>query len=529
MQKHTIFFKWAFSLSFALGLVWLVAVGSAPPAIQARAPENHGPRPVGPAFVRTGGTGAWCLQADPCGSLQAAINQSQPGNGDTIYVAAGTYTGTGQAVITLTQSITLYGGWDGSPSGPIVRDPQLYPTVLDGEWARRVISITGDITPTIEGFIIKRGNATGQLAHCPSIAGNPDGCGGGIFVYNAHPVIVNNIITNNVAAVTTQGYPTGTTGYGGGIYLRNADRAVISGNVVISNTASTANGGSGGGIYLEGTGKGLVIKANQVLSNHATTRNIPQAWGGGIGSRGPDGALIQGNRIEGNRTNASGTGYGAGLYQWYGSATYRNNIVRGNHGGQAVYLGWSGSRFENNVVVDNATRIGIRLVNGPGPTLVNNAVVRSASDLYTLGAFAYAGGPLNATLLHNTLVGNGNVPGVYIENAYVTLFLTNTIIVSHTWGITNTYTTGSAIYADHTLFWANAQNGLTGTNPLFGDPRLQSDGYHIGSGSAARDAGIATAVVTDIDGDKRPIGLGYDIGADEAWPTLYLPLVLRKS
>jgi hypothetical protein len=53
--------------------------------------------------------------------------------------------------------------------------------------------------------------------------------------------------------------------------------------------------------------------------------------------------------------------------------------------------------------------------------------------------------------------------------------------------------------------------------------------YHIGPTSAARDAGVAAGIHTDIDGDPRPFGAGYDIGADESltpfW--IYLPLVFR--
>jgi len=502
-------------LTLALGLTLGLLI-----AFSAFSPVRADP---GVLFVKPDGSGTDCSQASPC-SLQTALAQSS--DGATIYVAGGTYTGTGAAVITVTRSITLYGGWDGAASGPVVRDPDAHPTTLDGEGARRVVHISGDITPTLNGFIIARGNGTGLVADCYGPAGNPDGCGGGIFVYQAHPLIVNNVITNNVAAITTAGYPTSTTGYGGGMYLRDADRAVISGNVIISNVASTVNDGMGGGICLLGTGSGLIVQANQVLSNVAAQST---GWGGGIAG-GPDGALIRGNLLEGNRTSATGGGYGAGLYQWYGSAEYRDNIVRGNTGAHAVYLGYSRSPFEGNRVVDNATRAGVYLANGPGPTLVNNVVARSASNLYTICARAYAGAPLNATLLQNTLVGSGSGSGVYIETGYVTLSLTNNIIVSHVWGITNTVPASSAVFADHTLFWGNTQNGITGNHPILGDPRLASDGYHLGPGSAAVDAGVTESTVrTDIDGDPRPIGAGYDIGADEYVARVYLPLVLRNS
>lgn len=95
-------------------------------------------------------------------------------------------------------------------------------------------------------------------------------------------------------------------------------------------------------------------------------------------------------------------------------------------------------------------------------------------------------------------------------------------------GITNAYPASSTIYADHTLFWANTNNGLTGSNPVYGDPRLLPDGYHLGPGSAAIDAGANAGVTTDIDGDARPISAGYDIGADGALYRIYLPLVLRN-
>jgi hypothetical protein len=481
-------------------------------------------------FVAPNGAGAACSQALPC-SLQVALTLTLAG--DSIYVAGGTYTGTAAQVLDLGKSVALYGSWDGAPAGPIARFPALHSSVLDGQGLRRVVRITGDVTPTLDGFTITGGNATGLTTGCPD--DRADGCGGGIFILNAHPIISNNTITNNVAAVTTAGYPTGTTGYGGGIYAAGATRMQIIKNVIISNTGSLVNCGQGGGILLYPYGNGVFgtsVQANQILSNTATTTNLGCAWGGGV-SGGPDGVVIQGNMVAGNRANGYGGGQGAGLYQWYGSALYYGNLVTGNLGaasGQAIYAGYSQSRFEANRVMDNATTQGIQLINGStgGPWLVNNVVGRSGDE--SIALLGSGGHPLTVTLLNNTVIGAGAGRGVDVETAYVTVLMTNTILAGQTWGITNTFPASSTILASHTLFWGNAHDGPLGDAPVYGDPAFADDGYHIGLGSAALDAGAPlSSVATDVDGEPRPNGPAWDIGADEAQlRRIYLPIVLRQ-
>ena len=91
----------------------------------------------GDLFVTVAGSGMACTQASPCG-LQTAL--SNAGAGDNIYLAAGTYTGAGTEVVSATESINLYGGWNGAASGPVLRDPIRTPlrwmgNRLDG-WSR---------------------------------------------------------------------------------------------------------------------------------------------------------------------------------------------------------------------------------------------------------------------------------------------------------------------------------------------------------------------------------------------------------
>lgn len=179
----------------------------------------------GVRYVAPGGTDlSDCKSiANVCRTVQHAIDVAD--SGDTIWVAQGTYTSTGLSVITVTKTITLYGGWDGATAG--VRDPETYPTVLDGEGQRRVVYISGSVSPTVDGFIITRGNAS----HAPLAY---RGLGGGICNLGATSVIANNVITNNVAYTGTDQY-----GVGGGIYFYAPSSAVITGNQVLSNVAST--------------------------------------------------------------------------------------------------------------------------------------------------------------------------------------------------------------------------------------------------------------------------------------------------
>lgn len=469
-------------------------------------------------FASTTGSGSGCTQPNPC-SLQSALNKAI--DGDVIFVAAGTYTGSGGAVITLTKSITLYGGWDGVGSGAPMHDPDLYPTQLNGQGMRRVVHISGDITPTLDGFIFMRGNATGMLDNCPSSAG---GCGGGIFVNGAHPVIVNNVITNNIATINASGVD--SSGYGGGLYLQDAARAIISGNLIISNAASTVSYGCGGGLYLGYNSSGMQVQNNQVLSNSATTADALGSGGGIFG--GPDGVLIQDNLLIGNRTNSVGSGFGAAFYQSDGSATFQKNLLSGNKGSSVIYLEHSHSLIEGNKLIDNATSTGFMVINGPvgggGPTLVNNIVIHNQTAFYARGWTTL---PLTVILLHNTLIGSGTGYGVNVSY-YVNMVLTDTIVASTTWGITNTMPASSTVHADHTMFWANLHDGILGSNPVNGNPAFTADGYHLGPGSAAIDAGVNAGVTIDIDGDARPIGAGYDIGADERRMYIFLPLVIKE-
>jgi hypothetical protein len=63
-------------------------------------------------------------------------------------------------------------------------------------------------------------------------------------------------------------------------------------------------------------------------------------------------------------------------------------------------------------------------------------------------------------------------------------------------------------------------NDLVNVDPLLIDPAR--DNYHIPAGSPAVDTGLDVGIITDLDGNLRPQGNGYDIGAYEFTPAILL-------
>jgi hypothetical protein len=111
------------------------------------------------------------------------------------------------------------------------------------------------------------------------------------------------------------------------------------------------------------------------------------------------------------------------------------------------------------------------------------------------------------------------------------VWLTNTILASHTTGITVaagiTATMNGMLWYSNTANWGGAGT-LTHTgdytgNPAFVDP--DRGDYHIGPDSAALGRGVAAGVTTDKDGWPRDVA-HPDLGAYEFVGT-YLPVILK--
>ncbi len=294
--------------------------------------------------------------------------------------------------------------------------------------------------------------------------------GGGVHLWSAWVTVTHNFISGNTAIA----------GDGGGLYLQWSDHTTLCSNTISGNTAIA---GDGGGLYI-------------YISNDNT---------------------LSGNTISGNRAGNQGGGVGlySGWTQWSGNIIAGNEALSG--GGIFAYSHWGS--LDNNIIADNSC---------------------SAT-----GAGLYSDWYSSLHLRHTTIAYNtgGDGSGISIGSRATTA-MTDTILVGHTLGIT--VTAGATATLEATLWgsgaWANGADWggsgaiFTGTVNLWGDPGFVNPAagdYHIGPTSAAVDVGVDAGVTTDIDGDPRPYGSGYDIGADECtvaggqW-RIFLPLVLRN-
>jgi uncharacterized repeat protein (TIGR01451 family) len=239
-------------------------------------------------------------------------------------------------------------------------------------------------------------------------------------------------------------------------------------------------------------------------------------YGGGLYLDSSD-ATLSANSVASNTA-----ALGGGLYLSYSPATLSANSVASNtalYDGGGLYLDWSNATLSANSVASNTALYdggGLYLNYSPA-TLTNTVVADNRADQDGGGLFIYSAKP---RLLHTTIAcnGGGDGSGVYVATGS-TAWLTNTILVSHTTGIT--VFPGSTANMYGTLWYGNAADwGGAGTvnhtgdytgDPAFVDP--DRGDYHIGPGSAAIDWGVNAGVTADKDG--RPRDAHPDLGAYE--------------
>lgn len=395
---------------------------------------------------------------DDHATIQGAIGAA--GDGDTIQVAQGTYTEN----LVITESIVLEGGWR---SDWLARDPALYVTTVDGNGTGRVIRISGPCTPTVDGFVVTNGDATGQGGFYSRDAG------GGVYSENANPVIVRNVISGNLACANGEGY-------GGGIYLYNSAGAVVEGNLIQGNRAGVSEYSYGGGLLVRRS-QNTTIRDNAVAYNSAANGIRSDGRGGGLAFLDSAYTTIVSNTIYSNTASVDGSGNGGGLFvEW--ACTYTlvcSNVVYGNlAGGRAgigggAYLRGRYLTVTENLVHHNVAGGGETDESGDGgggglyiwtydSALVRgntiNYNVATRSDMYGIGGGLYLERANNTLLDGNVLVGNkgsthpwGTTWGAGITLYEGTATVINSILANNAPGQGGIFVDGSYSYPGHAI------------------------------------------------------------------------------
>nr|WP_290668597.1 Calx-beta domain-containing protein [Ardenticatena sp.] len=506
--------EWRITLFTTIGLLLLIVWLAWYPSLDAIASPTATTR-----YVDASGT---CGGATPCYStIQAAVDAAN--DGDTIKVAAGTYTGvqtrlsasTGytytQIVFIDSKSLTLEGGYTTSDWN--ISDPATRPTILDAQGYGRGITIlgSGNEHVTLSGFQIVNGDYTNlgnppgiANAACPTTGGD---CAGGLFASLVKVTLRDMLIRNNTAS-RLRPYSEG----GGLLLWEVLDGTTLDAVQVFSNTNIVE--GYGGGISINDALGTITITNSQIEYNHSTFD------GGGIKYTGDGLLTIRNTRFTGNSAVGRSDSNGGAI-----AANVSADVILDR------------VEFRNNVASDDGAALYVRKV-GPSDATVRLVNVLAAENRLTAdkqpygSVFNFLGGTIGTYdihLSHVTIADNRTPGGIRFAQwatsdaiAY-TARITNTLVTSATYGFVGAhYTRTLTIRHTNTLFYnvatqTVAENGtptFIGTGTVTGNPNLDSN-QRLQSGSAAIDAGVNSGVTLDIDGGVRPSGAGYDIGADE--------------
>jgi hypothetical protein len=345
-------------------------------------------------------------------------------------------------------------------------------TIIDGNRNGAVVTFDmGEQPPAaIVGFTIRNGTGNPIYSSWKEVLATPanDRSGGGIFVKAASPLIQHNVITANT--VEDQG---------GGILLY-ASYAHVADNEISYNTANDEHD-CGAGIL--STNSQALIERNDVHHNECLA--VSGDGGGLMEYASSD--HVRGNVFRQNRANRSSEANGAGVrLSYYGEVLFEGNLIYGNLGqGLMVSHGTTG-RAVNNTIVGNTT--------------------------YGLYVFISSGSVYSAPLLaNNIIVWNGGC-GVSDNSSSPFTYRNNNVFGNNT------------NYCGNLSGGSNptGQNGNISQNPLFttwsNDGNFTNDDFHLQSTSPCRNTGADLApygITTDHDGNPRPSGSVFDMGAFE--------------
>jgi len=343
-------------------------------------------------------------------TIQSGINAAV--DGDTVLVANGTYTGTGNKDLDFLGKTILVTSENGAET-----------CIINCQNSGRGFYFHSgeDSTSVLRGFTITQGYVDGGGGaiycnlSCPkifhnNITGNrAEGAGGGIYCSGSSPVITDNDVTANYAYYgggisSVSGFGTfiarnnicsnNADGIGGGIYCINDSVPMITGNIISQNDAF----GIGGGIYCE--------SSNPLISHNTINGNSVNALsGGGIYCDSCSSAMIIGNMVMSNSCMGSGGGIYCSAISDLGITA---NTISSNWAGNAaggIYCYASNSTICGNLIHENvavSSGGGILCSSNPSTLISDNVINGNTIEEYGGGA----GGGICCTNSNAQIIGN---------------------------------------------------------------------------------------------------------------------------
>lgn len=486
----------------------IVSLAFLVPALSMAAGSAHAAVRYVNASAATLGDGSSWATAMP--HLVDALAVAQ--TGDEVWVAGGTYypdtsggapsgTGNRTSSFMMKSGVRIYGGFAGTETSRIQRNPALNLTVLSGDIGVRnvhndnsynVVEASGVSSEgVLDGFTIKRGTADGVTTIDTYV-------GGGAYVYNGGKPTFSNCRFEDHwgrggAGLSAQGASAIVSNC---VFIRCIG-AVRSGgieftaspNAVVSNCLFDTNSGPyGGGIYLNEGSSGAIVENCTFVDNDSVN-------GGGMFLAGFSASTVRNCRFLRNECKQLGafqTSFdGGAVKNWCTSSVFINCLFNGNSaigtGGAVLDAGPSGSNATliNCTIYGNYSRDGgaVGAIMGHTPQLKNSIV---------WGNTASAANP--PSLVGGVVVTSSNVQGM------TTLTLGN----------------------------SNVDPQFVAPTGNDGTPATSDDNFRLLSSSPLIDAGdntlVPAEVLLDIEGSPRQIdgdqngSVIVDMGAFEFLP-----------
>ena len=437
-------------------------------------------------------------------TIQAGIDAAS--NGDLVLVAPGTYV---ENIDFLGKAITVQGeggldvtNIDGGQAGSVVLfdSGETEDTLLDGFTVRNGEALKGggiycdNSSPTITNCTISENGSMGVNG------------GGGIYSYSSSPMVTNCTISGNMANI------------GGGIWCVSKSSTTITNCTITGNSADSSGGGICCSNFSTSTITSCIISENSAqkgggiqgyrysgtITDCVITGNIADDWGGGIYFYEETTPTVTSCTISGNRATLGGGIYCEGYWHKESAPTIESCIITNNTAQRGA---------------------GVHCSLHTTPTISNCTISRNSAEDLGGGICSYGGAPwiTNCTLMENNAGSMGG--GIACGNSDPTII--NCIF----WGDAapeGPEIAVDSIYALLIVSYSNIQGGEAeayiepgcflgweegniDSDPLF----IGEDDYHISNRSPCIDAGTDAGVYADFDGEPRPHGAGFDMGADE--------------